>query len=149
MPKGVMTGVLFGETCFGPTGAVYTYDAGHKLVCSFETKKGDVMVGQIGKLKESGMQKFLKNMKEKSEEEFPHVSEKDYETILSKIHVVYTDSISYDGKLYFSYSSKHNLPIKMTKNIKGEQILLSDSNFREDIRLRKLDNMKDSQDRNE
>lgn len=37
----------------------------------------------------------------------------------------------------------------MTKNIKGEQILLSDSNFREDIRLRKLDNMKDSQDRNE
>lgn len=63
-------------------------------------------------------------------EEYPHANEKDYETILSKMQVVYTDSISYDGKLYFSYSNKHNLPIKMTKHTKNEQLLPSDSSFR-------------------
>ena len=58
-----MTGVIFGDTCFGPTGSVYTYDAKNRLVCSFETKKGDIMTGQIGRLKESALQKFEKNIR--------------------------------------------------------------------------------------
>lgn len=51
MPKGVMSGVLFGQTKFGPTGAVYSYDPVNRYVCSYDTKKGDLMTGQIGKLK--------------------------------------------------------------------------------------------------
>ena len=58
-----MSGVLFGDTTFGPTGAVYSYDLKNKLVCSYETKKGDTMMGQIGKLKEPALHKFLKNIK--------------------------------------------------------------------------------------
>ena len=51
MPKGVMSGIIFGDLKFGPTGAVYSYDYVNKLFCSYETKKGDTMVGYIGKLK--------------------------------------------------------------------------------------------------
>lgn len=51
MPKGVMSGVLIGQTKFGPIGSVYSYDPINKYICSYETKKGDVMAGQIGKLK--------------------------------------------------------------------------------------------------
>ena len=52
------------------------------------------------------------------------------------MQVVYNDSISYDGAVYFSYSDKNNLPIKLTKNI-NESILPSDSSFRKDIKYRK------------
>lgn len=51
MPKGVMSGVLIGQTKFAPIGSVYSYDPINKYVCSYDTKKGDVMTGQIGKLK--------------------------------------------------------------------------------------------------
>lgn len=40
MPKGVITGVIFGETKFNPVESVFSYDPINKLLCSYETKKG-------------------------------------------------------------------------------------------------------------
>ena len=69
--------------------------------------------------------------------------------VLSRMQVVYTDSISYDGRPFFSYSEKENLPLKLTKDIpKKEALLPSDSSSREDIRLRRLNN-KQSQNEND
>jgi len=51
MPKGIMSGVIFGDTKFGPTGSVYSYDPINKLVCSYHTTDGDERIGQIGILK--------------------------------------------------------------------------------------------------
>lgn len=39
MPKGMMSGVMFGTTTFCPTGSVYSYDPINRIVCSYETKK--------------------------------------------------------------------------------------------------------------
>lgn len=51
MPSGILTGMVFGQTKFGPDGAVYSYDPINQLVCSYETKEKDNMTGYIGKLK--------------------------------------------------------------------------------------------------
>lgn len=56
------------------------------------------------------------------------------------MEVVFTDSISYDGKLYFSYSDKKNLPFKVSRKI-NEKILPSDCSFRKDIKIRAQNNM--------
>lgn len=58
MPKGGMNGILVGETRFIPSGAVYSYDHYNKLVCSYELKKKDIFIGQIGRLKNSVWKKF-------------------------------------------------------------------------------------------
>jgi len=51
MPSGILNGVVFGETRFGPEGAVYSYDPVNHIVCSYELKEKDTLVGIIGKLK--------------------------------------------------------------------------------------------------
>lgn len=66
MPKGVMSGVIFGDNKFGPTGAVYSYDPNNNIVCSYETVDTDKMVGQIGILKHTAQQKFIKKVKGKN-----------------------------------------------------------------------------------
>lgn len=38
MPSGVLNGMVFGETRFGPDGAVYSYDLQNKLVSTYEIK---------------------------------------------------------------------------------------------------------------
>ena len=38
MPSGLMTGVLFGDTRFNPTGAVYSYDPINEIVCTYDHK---------------------------------------------------------------------------------------------------------------
>ncbi len=66
MPKGVMSGVIFGDTKFGPTGSVYSYDPINKLVCSYDTIDGDEMIGQIGVLKSTPQHRFEKKVKGKN-----------------------------------------------------------------------------------
>lgn len=74
MPKGAMSGVMFGDIRFGPTGAVYSYDPLNRLVCSYETKKGDTMVGQIGKLKPQSQAKFERMLASGKGDSFSHIS---------------------------------------------------------------------------
>lgn len=63
------------------------------------------------------------------------------------MEAVWTDRISYDNRLYFSYSDPKNLPIKMTQDIvgSGESLLLSDSSYRKDVKLRGQMKMEESQ----
>jgi hypothetical protein len=65
MPKGVMSGVIFGDTKFGPTGAVYSYDPNNNIVCSYETVDTDEMVGQIGILKHTASTEIYQKSKRK------------------------------------------------------------------------------------
>lgn len=70
--------------------------------------------------------------------------------VLSRMQVVYSDSVSYDGRPFFSYSEKENLPLRLTKDVpRNEAVLPSDSSHREDIRLRRLEDNKQSQTEND
>lgn len=74
MPRGVMSGIMFGDIRFGPTGAVYSYDPVNKLVCSYEAKKGDAMAGQIGKLRPQSQAKFERMLASGKSDSFSHLA---------------------------------------------------------------------------
>lgn len=59
MPSGSLTGMVFGETKFGPVDAVYSYDRMNQIVSTYELKEKDLLVGYIGKLKHKNYSKFL------------------------------------------------------------------------------------------
>lgn len=65
-PCGSISGMMFGETKFLPSGAVYSYDPINKLVCSYYVKSKDIFVGQIGKLFPSAETAFFSKIDSKN-----------------------------------------------------------------------------------
>lgn len=59
MPSGTLSGMVIGETRFGPDGAVYSYDKMNRIVCTYENKDKDLLVGTIGRLKPKSYERFL------------------------------------------------------------------------------------------
>ena len=88
MPMGLMSGVMMGDTHFGPEGACFSFDPINHIVCSYYHRKEDLMIGQIGRLKDKASNKFSALLDEKNNnryQNFKHIPEKDFEEILCKM----------------------------------------------------------------